>query len=297
MGPTGRRTLLGSIIASGLALFGLRKTWAETAPDEITMPDDLMASEVPMTGIDPQIAARLQEMLKTFPYEYVTVSGSEAMATWERIRAEGKGWPVIIGDDEDLFGTIDQMTIDDPNALQPKASAARSEKIARTLAAAEKLSMPGDLRKLMGEDAEYLQTDIGEWPKDVHADNDPAVIFDTLTRKLKDKVHILIIPAAKDWEVPAYLNWGGWNACPPPEVHVAMLKSWDDKYGVELVAITPDTIELRRREVTPMSREEAIALAQTQYLYCNDIVDQGVGSVAALAATVQVSRWWFFWWD
>jgi hypothetical protein len=38
-------------------------------------------------------------------------------------------------------------------------------------------------------------------------------------------------------------------------------------------------------------------LAQAQYVYCPDIVDQGVESIEALAATLLGDPRWFFWWD
>lgn len=47
----------------------------------------------------------------------------------------------------------------------------------------------------------------------------------------------------------------------------------------------------------PQTAAEARALAREQFIYCTDIVMQGVGSEAALAATLQGSANWFFWWD
>ena len=47
----------------------------------------------------------------------------------------------------------------------------------------------------------------------------------------------------------------------------------------------------------PVTREEALNLARVQYAYCNDIIDQGVGSYRALAAELMAHHWWFFWWD
>ncbi len=43
-------------------------------------------------------------------------------------------------------------------------------------------------------------------------------------------------------------------------------------------------------------RREALKLAREQYLYCGDIVSQGVGSIAGLAAILEVSTHWYFWW-
>jgi hypothetical protein len=47
----------------------------------------------------------------------------------------------------------------------------------------------------------------------------------------------------------------------------------------------------------PATREAALELAREQYLYCNDIVDQGTGSLSGLAASLTTDDWWFFWWD
>jgi hypothetical protein len=38
-------------------------------------------------------------------------------------------------------------------------------------------------------------------------------------------------------------------------------------------------------------------LAQEQYAYCEDIVEQGTGSLANLAATLLDAPTWHFWWD
>jgi len=45
------------------------------------------------------------------------------------------------------------------------------------------------------------------------------------------------------------------------------------------------------------TRDEALALALDQYVYCYDIVDQGTETVDALSAVLECSDYWFFWWD
>jgi hypothetical protein len=47
----------------------------------------------------------------------------------------------------------------------------------------------------------------------------------------------------------------------------------------------------------PAARDEAVELARVQYADCNDIVDQGVDSLSALAAELMAHNWWFFGWD
>ena len=52
-----------------------------------------------------------------------------------------------------------------------------------------------------------------------------------------------------------------------------------------------------RVERRPGTRDEALNLAREQYAYCNDIVDQGVGTLSTLAAELTAHDWWYFWWD
>jgi hypothetical protein len=77
---------------------------------------------------------------------------------------------------------------------------------------------------------------------------------------------------------------------------VAAFRSWRHRFDIELVGIGRDTLNLKvgRR---PATRDVAVELAREQYLYCNDIVDQGLGSLEALAASLMEANWWFFWWD
>jgi len=92
------------------------------------------------------------------------------------------------------------------------------------------------------------------------------------------------------------MHWGGWNACPKPEYHVAAFRYWRDKYGVELVGMSRDVLNLKvaRR---PASRGEAIGLAQEQYAYCSDLIAEDQMTYSYLAALLMQSGWWFFWWD
>ena len=40
-----------------------------------------------------------------------------------------------------------------------------------------------------------------------------------------------------------------------------------------------------------------MVLALEHFLYCTDIVNQGYGTVEALAAVLLKSKYWHFWWD
>jgi len=263
-------------IAAVLAMFTTGRTVAQT-PDP---------SEQRMRAARATLRA-------AFPYPVTTVPGGEALAAWERIRAEGKGWPVIVGGDEGLDAICDQFSIDTPSLLNPGATDLPVQAVEQIIATSRTIAMPDDLFKLAGEDGTHPAS--GPWPE--RPDRvEMTVATDLMNGRPFARVHIVTLPTRTSWEVPAYLRWGGWNACPAAEVQCAVLRRWQERYGAELVGIDRDTINLRvaRR---PRDRAEALALARECYAYCQDTVDQGVGTIEALAATLMASDWWFFWWD
>ena len=293
------------------------------------------ARAVQKAPADPEFAARVadarRQQLAAIPFERIETTGAQALATWERLKASKRGWPVVIGGDEDLYRIGEQLSImaeegSDPGILDraSKLVHPRDLQILRDRDSAEGEAMnratlngpddelpvieeigtdgshhrltPAEIRKQLENQIASKGPPIGEWPdKPVPAGPGLTIAFD-LEGKPLDRVHILLIPTDESAAVPAFLRWGGWNACPAPELHVAALRSWHKRYGAELVGITGDVINLRvtRR---PATRDAALALARDQSLYCEDIVDQGTQTLAPLAATLMQDDWWFFWWD
>ncbi|WP_206244051.1 DUF4253 domain-containing protein [Novosphingobium terrae] len=240
-------------------------------------------------------------MMAAMPYERTTVKGSSAFAEWERLKGLGKGWPVLVGDDDALERIAEQFTMGDPTifpspALQlppPRAPSA-------ILEAANHLTFPRDLNKWGGAyRPEDLHAPLGTWPETITAVPDAwgtSVAMDIIKGIPLDTVHVLFIPTEHSWEVPAYLRWGDWNACPPPEYHVAALRHWHDAFGAELVGIGGDRMDLRVK-APPVRHAEALTVAKEIYRYCPDSVDQGTQTLAALAATMVSGPWWNLWWD
>ncbi len=286
MEPT-RRLLIG-----GLATVGL----TGMAWKDVPMSQDVPTPPHP----DPQAAAQAMRvrMMAALRYEKVTVPGANALAEWEKLRAAKRGWPVVIGGDADLERIADQFSFDDPTVSGTSVKTVAPRSADRLLAAAAKVQFPADLYKVAEtsppKDGEALPATgpapSGEAPPGLTAAEDVQ------TGRPLEKVHILILPTDKSWEVPAYLHWGGWNACPDPELHVAALRSWHERFGAELVGINGDTMNVRVRN-RPKDRRQAWQLAHELHAYCPDIVDQGLGSMAAFASELMRSDWWFFWWD
>lgn len=303
----GRRGFLG-VLGSALSWLGIRPAMAQ-AP---IYPDP--------SAFDP----------KTLPFPFVAVSGARALAEWERIRLEGRAWPVIIGGAlaasylEEMF-SYDGRT---PEQIITAADALVFPETLLALRRAEHEETLQDLRDrppeevafrmLDGSEADLLAEDagrpvtvgellkqseaggdepeLGTWPEEPESHQGLASILDFQTGKPLDTIYILSVPTTDPTTVPAFLKFGGWNACPPPEHQVATLRGLRERYGAELVACTNDTIELRVKH-RPQTREEALELARGLHAYCNDSIDQGHETLSAYAAYLMASDWWYFWWD
>jgi hypothetical protein len=81
-----------------------------------------------------------------------------------------------------------------------------------------------------------------------------------------------------------------------PEEHVALMRFWQRCFGAEVVGITRDVVEMWVGR-PPANKIDALKLAKQQYLYCQDIVDQGTQTLESLAASLLDGTSWFFWWD
>lgn len=219
----------------------------------------------------------------------IAVGGEKAPLAWLTFRAQYDNttlWPVIIGD-EDAVKTMDPATNADSTS-SPRES----------LSLAGKVDPADWFAARCKENAEDERGGFPEadWPAAAELCPGFFATRDALSNRPHQQVYLALVQTKDFTKVPAILRFGDWNACPRPEIHVALLRYWRDKYGAELVSLAGDILECRVSK-RPQTREEALTLAKEQYAYCSDIVDQGVGSIQALAASLQISDFWYFWWD
>lgn len=149
---------------------------------------------------------------------------------------------------------------------------------------------------LKGRAVEVGRAPRGPWRAQPEARTQLSAPNDLLTRRPAPSLKLALAPVDVGWQVPAYLRFGAWYDCPPPDVHVALLHRWHEAYGAELAVLGGDTIELLVAR-PPGAREEALTLVRTVYCYAPDSIDQGFESLDALAASLMASRAWLFWWD
>lgn len=210
---------------------------------------------------------------------YVLVSGSSAIDGWRALRAragELDGWPVLLGDPADLELIEEEM-------------AANAAPVAETLRAAEEVAGAW----IVDDDAPASDETI---PAEAEPHEGFSIPYDLTTGAPHRAVALAWIGGARSWEVPAHLAWGGWNACPAPEEHVATLRRWHERWGAELVGLTADAMELAVAR-PPVDDAAALELAREHYAYCAEVVEDGAGTVGALAGALRGATSWTFWWS
>ena len=106
-----------------------------------------------------------------------------------------------------------------------------------------------------------------------------------------------LVTAARPADAIAVLGWqGALNYDQAPDELSAVLRSWEQRFGAILVAVGFDTLHLLV-ERPPQSPESAIRVAAEHFAFCTDNVDQGAGSIRALAQELEGAPIWSFWWD
>ena len=217
----------------------------------------------------------------------VEMSATDSLERWSTARTRGAriGWtPIAVGSHEEL--EFLREAIGDTQDDDDRDVAGWREQ-AITLDVAAWLEQRRAEHELVVPHA--------AWPMDAEPASGFYFPFDEQGVHL-ERWWMLLVPTEYDWEVPLLLGFGGWSSSPGPEVHAAFLRHWSHRYEAELIAVNSDSMELLISR-PPTSPEDALALAEAQFYYCPDIVEQGYGSVEALAAALIGGTTWFLWWD
>jgi hypothetical protein len=149
----------------------------------------------------------------------------------------------------------------------------------------------------VSETVEGLEPFGGEFPglapvPDGGADEDA---LDRVAARLVGRLGL--VPVSRPADVVAVLGWQGpanyFNDVGPLS---AVLRSWEDRFGAEPIAVGFDTLTLGVRR-PPATQPEALAVAAEHFAACPDIIEQGFGSIGAYARAVRAQPTWSYWWD
>jgi hypothetical protein len=222
-------------------------------------------------------------LIMAFPYEVITLNGTEAVAALTQLRTP-EHTPVLIGDAADLecrLALLEQDTHTMDDILKRVQSIGGSEWwfTARGHALEEC----------------YEET-LGAWPETPTPFDTVQAVLDPATGRPRAKIYCALLPTAHSWEAPAFFRFGGWSDCPFAEEHVAVARTWQEEFGAEIIAMTDATLEFAVSR-PPTTRAAAEELAMKQFAYCGDIVTKGTGSIRHLAASLLEAPYWFFWWE
>ncbi|MFI6490503.1 DUF4253 domain-containing protein [Streptomyces sp. NPDC050564] len=136
---------------------------------------------------------------------------------------------------------------------------------------------------------------------DVDPDTRAAEIADSLADSgtwLKEP-RLALVPARRSADIPAAIGWSG------PMNHegdvarlCAVLRSWEDRFGIRVVALTFDQLVLSVA-APPTTMSEAEAVAAEHFAFCPDNITQGDHETLRAYAAHELlgKQVWSFWWD
>jgi hypothetical protein len=110
---------------------------------------------------------------------------------------------------------------------------------------------------------------------------------------------LALVPARRSADIPAAIGWcGPVNLTNDVAPLCAVLRSWEDRFGIRVVALTFDELVVSVA-APPRTLAEAEAIAAEHYAFCPDNIDQSShGSLRAYAEReVLGAHAWQFWWD
>ncbi|MBR5371157.1 MAG: DUF4253 domain-containing protein [Oscillospiraceae bacterium] len=115
-------------------------------------------------------------------------------------------------------------------------------------------------------------------------------------QKADEILLLLKLPTEHPWRSFAFMPVGSWNDCPSASQMMAVCKYWHAKYGAFPAMLSNDILQLYV-PVPVTLRTQAMQLAEEHFAFCNDIVDQGTGTIGNLAGLLADSHIWYFRWE
>ncbi len=174
----------------------------------------------------------------------------------------------------------------------------------------DEVSYPGDhdAEEVLTELWEEYAAEDDEWPSLVAApvltadpDTRATEVADALAqgRSWFKEPHLALVPARRSADIPAAIGWTGPLNYEEDVARIcAVLRSWEDRFGIRVVGLGFDRLVLSVA-APPTSLAEAEAVAAEHFAFCPDnVLQQHDGTLATYARQLLDERTtWTFWWD
>ncbi|MFI9563362.1 DUF4253 domain-containing protein [Streptomyces rishiriensis] len=133
------------------------------------------------------------------------------------------------------------------------------------------------------------------------ADARAGQVADSLTdgsRAWLKEPHLALVPARRSADIPAAIGWTGpLNYEDDVARLCTVLRSWEDRFGIRVVALGFDTLVVSVA-APPATPAEAEWVAAEHFAFCPDTVAQnGPDTLRAYAEELVDEPVWSFWWD
>ncbi|HEY7484172.1 MAG TPA: DUF4253 domain-containing protein [Streptosporangiaceae bacterium] len=128
--------------------------------------------------------------------------------------------------------------------------------------------------------------------------DDPDVVADRCAHGLRDRgLQLGLAVVERGADVLAVMGWqGAINHNPWIAPLSAVLRGWEDRFGVRVVGVGFNTLDLSVA-APPVTTRHALHVAAEHWAFCPDSIFQGPGSLVDYAAQLRGNPTWSFWWD
>lgn len=129
-------------------------------------------------------------------------------------------------------------------------------------------------------------------------DRAAAEVAGGLTGHWLERPRLALVPTGRSADILAAIGWTGpVNFENDVALLCAVLRSWDERFGVRVVALSHARLDLSVA-APPQTPDEALAIAAEHFAFCPDTIWQGYETIRLYAEEALVGNThWTFWWD
>lgn len=262
--------------------------------------EDLDVPAVPVGGLeensyDAKVISLLEDIGCTVsflgPSKSISPEKLTAIYKTESERGMENGYATVVVELDNIFADNLFIEYDDYTGHDLKAYI--QEKLASPLLDAE------DILSNRLEEIKETYADV-DWDNDIVKSRlDRTFVLDTITLcdNSTDNLAIVSVPIGdvdKIYDLFCYLPFGGPES-PAPMKQRSIARYWHEKYGVIPCFISGDVLQYYVPK--PINKSQTGELALQQLSFCVDIIVQNEIGVEDLAAGLEKSNYWYFWWD